>query len=78
MCVYLTDLFWGEHEHLVAEGMGRNQIMFVPFAELAEEVLIREVIPFEPEIETLFVCKQRDAVVHALNQLGSFCKSKAA
>lgn len=52
--------------------------MFVPFAELAEEVLIREVIPFEPEIETLFVCKQRDAVVHALNRLGSFCKSKAA
>lgn len=79
LCVsMLTDPFWGENENLVGECMGRNQIMIMPFAELDEEVLMRKVIPFEAESGTLVVCKQRDAVVHALNWLGSFCKSKAA
>lgn len=58
--------------------MGRNQIMIMSFAEHDEEVLIRKVISSEAKSGILVVWKQRDAAVHALNWLGSFCKSKAA
>lgn len=74
----LTDPFWGENENLVGECMGRDQTMIRPFVERDEEVLIRKAITFEAESGTLAVCEQRAAVVHALNWLGSFCKSKAA
>lgn len=55
----LTDPCWGENENLVGECMGRNQTMIRPFVEHDEEVLIKKVIPFEPESGTLAVFKQR-------------------
>lgn len=73
----LTDRFWGENENLVGECKGRNQIMIRPFPEHDEEILIRKVIPFEPESGTSVVCKQRDAVCPCSELAGWLLQAKS-